>query len=325
MTASLRTILLSTALGMAFGSAATADVTIRHMTGAGSISALELADALGYFEGTGISFELLGHSTGGPETLMALASGNADIANPATAAGLNAIASGNDFRMVWPTNGINEQVQSAFYVLEKSPLTKVEDIVGKSVAVNTLGAHLDYTVREALIQKGLAPDAANLVTVPGPQLEQVLRSEQVDVAAFGYWQQTFEGVALENGGLRRLFDDTDVLGDLTGGFALMKTEWLEAHPVEASILIEANAKAADFAHDNIDEARKLIAKILEDRGENPEIAQHFQGYGLRKGGVVEDRDFQFWIDVLERQGKIEKGVLTVENVYYRAPIPAAVN
>lgn len=325
MTLSLRTFLLGTALGIGLSSAAQADVTIRYMSSAGSVSSLELAEALGYFEGTGISFDSLGHATGGPETLMALASGTADIASPATAAGLNAIANGNDFSMVMPSNGINEQVQSVFYVLEDSPLTKIEDIVGKSVAVNTLGAHLDYTVREALTQKSLAPEAANLITVPGPQLEQVLRSEQVDVAAFGYWQLTFEGIARENGGLRRLFDDTDVLGDLAGGFILMKNDWLDAHPTEVALLIKANAKAADFAQDNLDETRNLIAKILQDRGENPEIAKHFQGYGLRKGAAVEDRDFQFWIDVLERQGKIETGALTVENVYYRAPAPAAVN
>ncbi len=48
---------------------------------------------------------------------------------------------------------------------EGSPIKSVEDIVGKTIAVNTLGAHLDYVVREALHQKGLPEDGANLIVV----------------------------------------------------------------------------------------------------------------------------------------------------------------
>src|SRR5690606_32790264 len=115
------------------------------------------------------------------------------------------------FVAAYPSNGINDQVQSIFYVLEDSPIQSVKDIVGKTIAVNTLGAHLDYTVREALHAEGLPDNSAKLVVVPGPQLEQVLRAGQVDVSAFGYWQTTFEGAARKTGGLRPIFDDTDVL------------------------------------------------------------------------------------------------------------------
>ncbi len=194
------------------------DVTLRYMPSHGGVNAHELAEKLGYFEGTGITLENSGYASGGPESLMALAGGSIDIGSAATAAGLNAIIGGNDFVAAYPTQGIDDQVQSIFYVLEDSPITSIEDIPGKTVAVNTLGAHLDYTVREALHQKGLPQNAANLVTVPGPQLEQVLRSGQADVAAFGYWQTTFEGAARQNGGLRAVFDDTDVLGEIAGGF-----------------------------------------------------------------------------------------------------------
>ncbi|TIV59963.1 MAG: ABC transporter substrate-binding protein, partial [Mesorhizobium sp.] len=116
-----------------------------------------------------------------------------DLGSAATPAVINSIAGGNDFVAAYPSNGINSQVKSVFYVLEDSPIKSIADIAGKTISVNTLGAHLDYTVREALRGAGLPPDAAKLVVVPGPQLEQTLRSRQVDVAGLGYWQATFAG------------------------------------------------------------------------------------------------------------------------------------
>ena len=173
---------------------------------------------------------------------------------------LNSIAGGNDFVIAYATNGINEEVQSIFYVLDDSPIQSIEDIAGKTIAVNTLGAHLDYTVREALHQKGLPKDAANLVVVPGPQLEQVLRAGQVDIAAFGYWQTTFEGAARKKGGIRPIFDDTDVLGEIAGGFVVLRRDWVDAHPEQARVFVEQSARALDYAREHPEETRAILAR-----------------------------------------------------------------
>ena len=290
------------------------DVTLRYLASHGGLNAHELAEELGYFEGTGITLENVGYATGGPESLMALAGGSVEIGSAATSAVLNSIIGGNDFVAAYPTQGINDEVQSIFYVLEDSPIQGVEDLPGKTVAVNTLGAHLDYTVREALHQKGLDQNAANLITVPGPQLDQVLRSGQVDVAAFGYWQTTFEGAAREGGGIRAIFDDTDVLGEIAGGFTVLRRDWVEAHPEAARIWVEQSARALDYARENPDETREVMARALEERGENPEVAAFFAGYGVREGGRAIPRDIDFWIEVLEREGKLQRGQLTSADV-----------
>jgi ABC-type nitrate/sulfonate/bicarbonate transport system substrate-binding protein len=312
---SFQTLIVSAALAAALATAASAeDVTLRYLASHGGLNAHELAQELGYFEGTGIALENLGYATGGPESLIALAGGSVEIGSAATAAVLNSIAGGNDFVAAYPTNGINNEVQSIFYVLEDSPIRSVEDIVGRTIAVNTLGAHLDYTVREALHAAGLPTDAANLVTVPGPQLEQVLRAGQVDVAAFGYWQTTFEGAARQAGGLRAVFDDTDVLGEIAGGFAVLRRDWVEAHPEEARAFVEASARALDYARENPEETREIFARVLEERGENPDVAQFFAGYGVREGGLPVERDIQFWIDVLEREGLVAEGQLAAREI-----------
>lgn len=315
MTISLRTLALSTALGLSL-TPAWADVNIRYLASQGGLSAHELAAELGYFEGTEITLENVGYAQGGPASLVALAGGSVELGSAATAAVLNSIAAGNDFVAAYPSNGINDEAQSIFYVLEDSPIKTIDDIVGKTIAVNTLGAHLDYVVREALHQKGLPEDSANLIVVPGPQLEQVLRSGQVDVSAFGYWQTTFTGAALQNGGLRAVFDDTDVLGEIAGGFIVLRRDWIEAHPEEAKAFVEGSVKALDYARENPEETKAIFARVLAERGENAEVAQFFAGYGVREGGLPVERDIQFWIDVLERQGTVEKGKLVTKDILY---------
>lgn len=315
MTLSLRTLAITLALTSA-SAAQAEDVTLRYLASQGGLTAYELADQLGYFDGTGIKLQNEGYAAGGPASLIALAGGSVEIGGAATAAVLNAIASGNDFIAVAPSNGINDQSQSIFYVLQDSPITSIKDLAGKTIAVNTLGAHLDYTVREALHSVGLPEDAANLVVVPGPQLEQVLRSKQVDVTAFGYWQTTFEGVARKTGGIRAVFDDTDVLGDIAGGFVVLRRDFIAAHPDTAKAFVDAHTKALDYARAHPEETKAIIAKVLAERGENPEVAQFFAGYGVREGGLAEARDVQFWIDILVREGKLKGGQLTANSVLY---------
>jgi ABC-type nitrate/sulfonate/bicarbonate transport system substrate-binding protein len=307
------------------GAQATEPVTLRFLASHGGVSPHELAAELGYFDGLGIALENVGYAKGGPESLFGLASGSVDIGSAATAAVINSIAGGNDFVAAYPTNGINDEVQSVFYVLEDSPIRSIADLPGKSVAVNTLGAHLDYTVREALHGAGLPENAANLVTVPGPQLEQVLRSGQVDISAFGYWQTTFEGAARQNGGITPVFGDTEVLGELAGGFVVLRRDWIDAHPEAARIFVEQSARALDYAREFPEETKVVLRDALNARGENGDLAQYFQGYGVREGGLAVDRDIQFWIDVLEREGRITAGALSPSEILFVANDTVASN
>jgi len=327
MTFHARNLLLSAAvaLGLAAPAAAADEVKLRYLASQGGLSAHELAQELGYFEGTGITIESVGYATGGPASLIALASGDVEIGGAATSAVLNSIISGNDFVAAYPSNGINDEVQSIFYVLEDSPIKSIKDIAGKSIAVNTLGAHLDYTIREALHSVGLPTDAANQVVVPGPQLEQVLRSGQVDISAFGYWQTTFEGAARKKGGLRAIFDDTDVLGEIAGGFVVLRRDFIKEHPEAAKTFVLQSARALDYAREHPEETKEILAKALQARGENPDIAQYFRGYGVRTGGLPVERDLQFWIDVLVREGKLKEGQLTPKDVLFAVDGASASN
>jgi ABC-type nitrate/sulfonate/bicarbonate transport system substrate-binding protein len=287
---------------------------IRYLAGYGFIATYEVADALGWLREKGIMLESEGYSQGGPESLAAMASGSVDLAGAATPAIINALAGGAKIRGVMPGGGINKSVNSKFFVLADSDIKAAQDLKDRSVAVNTLGAHLDYTVREYLRGHGLPEDDAKLIIVPGPQLDQILRHKQADVVAVGAWQSIFAGKIEAEGGARVLFTDYDVLGPIVLGSTAMEKAFIDRHPQAVKDFVTASDRAADWTEEHPDEAKKLVARILAERGENVELAKFWRGFGLREHALYIDHDAQYWIDVLVRSGRLKTGQFTPEDV-----------
>jgi ABC-type nitrate/sulfonate/bicarbonate transport system substrate-binding protein len=297
------------------GQANADDVTvIRHLSNHGNVEPYEIANALGWLKEKNIEIDSQGYSTGGPESLVALAAGSVDIASAATSPIINAIASGAEIVAVVPHNGVAEQALSKFYVLEGSDIATPQDLKDKSIAVNTLGAHLDYVVREHLRNNDIDKEEVTLVVVPGPQLGQVLRHEQADVVAVGTWQSIFAGKIEADGGARVLFTDYEVLGEIVLGSTAIKKSFIEEHPQVVQDFVTASARAVDWTIANPEEAKQVYAEILGARGENPELAQYWTGYGLREHALYTEHDAKFWIDVLVREGRLQPGQLSPDDV-----------
>jgi ABC-type nitrate/sulfonate/bicarbonate transport system substrate-binding protein len=298
------------------GAAANAEpvTIIRYLAGYGYVATYEVAAALGWLQAKGIRLESVGYSQGGPESLAAMAAGSADLAGAATPAIINAIAGGAKILGVMPGGGIDKSINSKFFVLTDSDIRTPQDLKDKSIAVNTLGAHLDYTVREYLRNHGLAEDDAKLITVPGPQLDQILRHKMADVVAVGAWQSIFAGKIEAEGGVRVLFTDYDVLGPIVLGTVAMETAFIDRHPQVVKDFVTASDRAADWTAEHPEEAKRLVAKILAGRGENAALAKYWPGFGLREHALYTDRDAQFWIDVLVRSGRLRRGQFTPEDI-----------
>jgi ABC-type nitrate/sulfonate/bicarbonate transport system substrate-binding protein len=105
-----------------------------------------------------------------------------------------------------------------------------------------------------------------------------------------------------------------VLGPIVLGTVAMEKAFIAAHPQAVTDFVTTSAKAVDWTLDHPQEAKKLVATILQQRGENPALAQYWRGYGVREHALYTDHDAQFWIDVLVRGGKLKPGQLTPEDV-----------
>jgi ABC-type nitrate/sulfonate/bicarbonate transport system substrate-binding protein len=288
---------------------------LKFFSNHGWATAYELAGALGWLKEKGIEVESVGFAQGGPESIFGLNNGSVDLADCATAGVINAVAGGSRIIGVMPNIGVSKTSNSKFFVLADSPIKTVQDLKGKSIAVNTLGAHLDYVVRVYLKEHGMSISDVQLITVPGPQLDQILRHKQADVVATGaVWQDTFAGKIEADGGVRVLFNDYEVLGSLGLGNTIMRKSFVEQHPQIVRDFVTISAKAADWSITHLDQAREILGEILKKRGDNPELAKYWNGFGLRPHALYTDKDAQFWINALVEEGKLKPSQVTPADV-----------
>ena len=59
-------------------------------------------------------------------------------------------------------------------------------------------------------------------------------------------------------------------------------------------------------------------KIIEERGrkEDTETIQYWKSTGIaEKGGYIQEKEFQVWLDWLEKSGELEKGQITLDDLY----------
>jgi ABC-type nitrate/sulfonate/bicarbonate transport system substrate-binding protein len=98
------------------------------------------------------------------------------------------------------------------------------------------------------------------------------------------------------------------------GNNVVEKTFIDRHPQAVKEFVTASAKAADWAAEHPDEARKLVAQILKKRGDNPAAAAYWPGYGLLQHARYKDHDIKFWLDVLVREGKLKPGQLSPEDI-----------
>ena len=134
------------------------------------------------------------------------------------------------------------------------------------------------------------------------------------MVAVGVWQSPIAGRIAAEGGVRVLFTDHDVLGDIVLASNAMEKAFIDQHPEAITEFATASAKAADWAAEHPDEARKLVAELLKKRGEDPTGSVYWPGYGLPRHALYKGHDTKFWFDVLVREGKLKAGQFSPEDI-----------
>ena len=96
--------------------------TIRYQTNAGIVDLPELADALGYFEGTDIKLDRVGDVQGGPESLRAVATDQVDYGGAFNGAIAKLASTGAPITAVISYYGSDEDVSSSLLVKKGSDI-----------------------------------------------------------------------------------------------------------------------------------------------------------------------------------------------------------
>ena len=252
--------------------------TIRYQTNAGLVDLSELADALGYFEGTGIKLERVGDVQGGPESLRAVATDQVDYGGAFNGAIAKLASTGAPITAVVSYYGSDDNVNSSLLVKKGSGIDGAEDLIGKKVAVNTLGANAEAIIDTYLEKEGLSQD----------EIEEVVSDTEL--------------VGPYNGGSYVLSDrfikeNPTTTKEFIGAIA-KALEYSQTH--------------------SVDEVREVMKKYLEehDRGDFAAALDLWKGTGVpSKGGVISDDDFNLWLDWLEAEGEVDTGSIEPSEIY----------
>jgi ABC-type nitrate/sulfonate/bicarbonate transport system substrate-binding protein len=302
-------------------------LVIRYEGVAGTVTAAEIAADLGYLAPLELKY-VGNNATGGPHSIQAVVTGDIDVGGSFNGPIIKLTAAKAPLKAVIASYGTDERNFLGYYVLADSPIRNARDLIGKKVAVNTLGAHAEFALREYLARGGLTPEEAkqvSMVALPSINGELALREKQVEVACFS---TIFRDKALERGGIRMLFSDYEMFGTFTAGSTVMSTRFLQANPNTARKYVDGVGKAFDWLRatprEQVIARMKSIIKKRQ-RNEDTSVVRHWIGSTIAtKRGRLRDEDYQRWIDWLVRDGELTPGQVKPSDVYSNELQPAQV-
>ncbi|MBP1962482.1 ABC transporter substrate-binding protein [Paenibacillus aceris] len=299
-------------------SGGTPEVTeLRYQGGVGSVTFPELAEDLGYLAPLKLKF--IGNTISGPQDIQSVVTGDTDFGGAFNGAIVKLISAKAPIKPVIAYYGVDDNTWTGYYVLDGSPIKTAKDLIGKKIAVNTLGAHHEFVIKEYLHRAGLTAEEikqVTLVVVPPVTTEQTLRAEQIDVAALG---GVLRDKALERGGIHPLFKDSDLFGIFSAGSYVLTDKFIKANPNASRKFVEATAKAIEWARTTPrEEVVARFEKIINERGrkEDTSTVKFWKSTGVAgKGGLISDKEFGTWIQWLVDEGVIKDGQLKLQGLY----------
>lgn len=272
------------------------------------------------FKEEGVKINIISGSAASGPRYQALLTNQLDVEGGAWIGWISVRARGGKIKAV--INGAlqTKERKAGIMVLNDSPIHTIKDLSGKSIAVNTLGLTAEYTLKEALRRNGLSINQVQLVTVPSENQEQVLRSKQVDGALDSACSATWIDMAYDRGGVRIIpgTSNYDIHGENASTGTGFAEDFINKHPGAVRGYVSAMEKTRRYLWNEFrkdpEKVRKAYAEIAALKGGNPKLSKYYipaePNYNFNT-----KRDIQWWIDVLEKEGKIKPGLVKVLDVY----------
>jgi len=293
-------------------------LVLRYEGSTNNVSYPELAEDLGYL--APIKLEYIGNNaTGGPHSIQSVVTGDIDFGSSFNGAIIKLVASKAPLKAVLASYGTDDKFFSGFYQLASSPVHGPRDLIGKKVAMNTLGAHAEFVLREYLTRGGLSEDEIKQVTMlvlPPINGEQALRNHQLELASFS---TLLRDKAAVRGGIRMLFSDYQLYGAFNAGSYVMSSKFIARHPNTVRKFVTATGRAIEWARTQPrDVVVARFERIIQQRkrAEDTSSVRYWQSTGIAsERGLIRDHDYQLWIDWLVKDGQLKPGQLAPRDIF----------
>ena len=286
--------------------------------GMGTLIYPELAEDLGYL--APIKLRHLGDTFSGPQDVQSVATDQTDFGMAFNGAIVKLVASKAPIRSVVGVSNVDAEQWNGIWVLEGSDIRGPRDFIGKKVAMNTVGAHSEFVLREYLTRGGLKReeiDQVTMVVIPPISAEQTLRQGQVDAAHF---LSITQDIASEKGGLRRIVTDYDLFGSFNAGSYVLAERFIREKPNTARKFVEGVARAVEWARTTPRaEVMARLERSLRERKRSPQAITMLKYWRPpakhTRGGLLTERDFSIWIDWLVKDGKLGPSSIKPSDVF----------
>lgn len=216
----------------------------------------------GIFEEHGLDVELT-LAQGGAAIIPAVESGDFDFGFSNITSLVIGKSRGLPLQLVAPgpqTTGEAGNDFSSLLVPGDSDVQAIEDLEGKSVAVNTLNNINDTVLKEGMRQAGGDRDAMNLVEVAFPDMGGQLESGNVDAIMA---VEPFATLA-KNAGAREIFSPyAEPIEDLMIAGYFTNADKIESDPELVNAFVAAMKESQQFATDNPEMAKEILSEYTQ--------------------------------------------------------------
>ncbi len=231
--------------------------------GVGETEVPDLGMKQGIFQKHGIELEIL-YTQGSAETVQAVVSGGVDVGCAVgTVGALSAFSKGAPLRIIGAS--FTGDSNMFLYVPADSPIRKVEDAKGKTVAFSNTGSSSHIMVIEA--KKQFETDFKPTATGGGPATLTQVMSGQVDV---GWSGAPFAVDMLEAGRIRLIMKASDLtaMGGQTSRVTTANLQDLQKRPDVYRRFMDAYRETIDWIYDSPEGVKAYAdwAKVSEAIG-----------------------------------------------------------
>ncbi|HUZ71455.1 MAG TPA: ABC transporter substrate-binding protein [Stellaceae bacterium] len=189
---------------------------------------------------------------------QAFAAGAIDLASSAANGVLFAAAEGIPSTIIASISkdALHRGFNTAFAALASSPINKIEDLKGKTIAINGFSTSGELWLRSALERHGLSEKEVTVVPVSFPAMAESLRSGRVDVAEM---PQPFFAMAQHEMKIKTIFTSKDG-APFTEELVVTvgQEKFLKAHAKAVRGFLADLQSATKFYLEHTKEARQIL-------------------------------------------------------------------
>jgi NitT/TauT family transport system substrate-binding protein len=194
----------------------------------------------------------------GPEAVGALLGGSLDASFIGSGPAINAYAKskGEAVRLVAGATSGGAQL------VVKPTITKVEDLVGKTIVTPSLGNTQDVSLKKLLAEKGLT-GKVKITNLENAQTLDAFKKGDVD----GAWlPEPWSSRLVLDAGAKVLLDEADLWpgGKFPTTVLIVRTKFLQEHPQTVKALLTGLVAAIDFSNSDKAAAKTVVNSQLKE-------------------------------------------------------------